>query len=210
VRRAGRWGRRAVPGLALALSIAGCSESGAAAALHTGNPLRYLITLDQLVAPNFTVFTAATPVSASVLAGGDAAAAAALSRDGLQAAARVEYQRIEDFLTAHGPVDIVATVERFGTVAGASGAYSESIRLIDARPGATPTSTGPLGDAAHAISVVKTTPGGLPAVELTVEWRVGNLVNIIVARGRYGGTRLNDVLVLATRQTADETGAPTT
>jgi hypothetical protein len=44
----------------------------------------------------------------------------------------------------------------------------------------------------------------------SVSWRVGNLVNIIVARGRYGGTRLNDVLVLATRQTVDETGAPTT
>jgi hypothetical protein len=208
VRRAGRWGRRALPILALAVSIAGCSDSKTDAALHTGNPLRYLITLDQLVAPNFTVFTAAAPVMASTLAGGDATAAAALSHDGLQSAARVEFQRIESFATANGPLDVVATVERFGSIAGASSAYSAGTRRLDSRSGATPTSTGPLGDQAHAISVVKTTPAGFPAVEITIEWRIGNLVNIIVARGRYGGTRLDDVLVLAARQTANEVGVP--
>ena len=117
MRRAGRWGRRALPILALAVSIAGCSGSKTDAALHTGNPLRYLITLDQLVAPNFTVFTAAAPVMASTLASGDATAAAALSHDGLQSAARVEFQRIESFATANGPLDVVATVERFGGIA---------------------------------------------------------------------------------------------
>ena len=75
-------------------------------------------------------------------------------------------------------------------------------------PGAVPTSTGPLGDEAHAISVVRTTSGGLQAVEITVVWRVGNLVNIIVARGRYGGTRLDDALVLAGLQTQNELPAP--
>ena len=56
--------------------------------------------------------------------------------------------------------------------------------------------------------MVKTTPAGFPAVEITIEWRIGNLVNIIVARGRYGGTRLDDALVLAARQTANEVGVP--
>jgi len=35
-------------------------------------------------------------------------------------------------------------------------------------------------------------------------WRVANLVNIIIARGRYGGTRLDDALVLAGVQTQNE------
>jgi hypothetical protein len=184
--------------------MAGCTSSDAA--LRTGNPLRYLITIDQLTAPNFTVAAAAAVVNASALTNGDSTTAAALSRDGLQSAASVAYQRAEDFSTANGPIDIGATVERFAAVAGASSAYRLGIQLLDTRSGATPTSTGPLGDAAHAISVVKTAPGGLAAVEITIEWRVGNLVNIIVARGRYGGTRLGDVLVLANRQTANEVG----
>jgi len=35
-------------------------------------------------------------------------------------------------------------------------------------------------------------------------WRVGNLVNVIVSRGRYGGTRLDDALILAGLQTQNE------
>jgi len=204
MRRAGGRGRRAGQLVALLLVAAGCA--GPHAALLTGNPLRYLIGIDQLVAPNFTAFTTAALVDASALAGGDIATATALTHDGLHSAARVEYQRAEDFSTANGPLDVVATVERFAGVAGARTAYLAGVRQLDAGPGATPTSTGPLGDDAHAISVVKTTSGGLSAVEITVEWRVANLVNIIVARGRYGGTRLDDVLVLADRQTANETG----
>ena len=95
---------------------------------------------------------------------------------------------------------------QFASVAGATSAYGAGIRRLNAMPGATPTSTGPLGDEAHAISVVKTTTGGLSAVEITLEWRVGNIVNIIITRGRYGGTRLDDALVLANLQTANETG----
>jgi hypothetical protein len=205
MRSAGRRGRRAVPMLALLGAMAGCAGSGAS--LYTGNPLRYLISIDQLVAPNFTVSTAAALVDAAALAGGDTVAATALSHDGLQSAASVEYQRAEDFSTANGPLDVVATVERFAAVAGARSAYLAAVQQLDARSGATPTSTGPLGDDAHAISVVKAAPGGLSAVEITIEWRVGNLVNIIIARGRYGGTRLDDVLVLANRQTANEVDA---
>jgi len=203
MRRTGEWARRALPLLALVVCLAGCTTSSSSG-LRTGNPLRYLITVDQLVAPNFTVSSTAALVDASALAGGDTITAAALSHDGLQSAARVEFQRAEDFTIANGPIDIVATVEQLAADAGASSAYSADVQQLDHRSGATPISTGPLGDEAHAISVVKTTPGGLSAVEITIEWRVGNLVNIIVARGRYGGTRLDDVLVLANRQTANE------
>lgn len=202
MRRAGRWGRCAVVTVALLVALGGCT--GSAPGLHAANPLRYLIGIDQLVAPNFTVSSAAAQVDISVFSGGDSATATALRHDGLQSAARVEYQRAEDFTTANGPLDVVATVERFSGIAGAHSAYLAGVQQLDARPGATPTSTGPLGDDAHAISVVKTTTGGLVAVEITIEWRVANLVNIIVARGRYGGTRLDDVLVLANRQTANE------
>jgi hypothetical protein len=206
MRRPGGGTRRALSLLALVACVAGCSSSSSG--LRTGNPLGYLITVDQLVEPNFTVYSTAAAVDASALAGGDPTTAAALSHDGLQSAARVEFQRAEDFSIANGPIDVVATVERFKAVAGASSTYSADVRQLDGRSGAMPISTGPLGDAAHAISVVKTTAGGLSAVEITIEWRVGNLVNIIVARGRYGGTRLEDALVLANRQTANEVNVP--
>jgi hypothetical protein len=206
MRRAGGWARRTLPLVALVSCVAGCTDTSPG--LSTGNPIYYLITVDQLVEPNFSVSSAAALVDASVLAGGDAAFEAALSHDGLHSAARVEFQRAEDFAVANGPIDIVATVERFNADVGARSAYTADVRQLDGRPGATPISTGPLGDEAHAISVVKTTSGGLSAVEITLEWRVGNLVNIIVARGRYGGTRLDDVLVLANRQAANEVNVP--
>ena len=60
-----------------------------------------------------------------------------------------------------------------------------------------------------ATSLVRTTAGGLPAVQITVVWRVDNVVNVIIARGRYGGTRLDDALVLAGVQTQNETGPAT-
>ncbi len=201
MRRQGGWGLAV---LALAVAVSGCGSAGAA--LATGNPTSYLITVDQLVAPDFTVSSAVTHVTASTLANGDASVATALGNDGLQTAASVEYQRAADFSTANGPLDVVATAMQFASVAGATSAYGAGIRALDAMPGATPTSTGPLGDEAHAISVVKTTTGGLSAVEITLEWRVGNIVNIIITRGRYGGTRLDDALVLATLQTANEAG----
>ena len=202
MRRLGGWGLAV---LAFVVALSGCGSAGAA--LATGNPTGYLITIDQLVAPDFTVSSAARHVDAATLANGDAAVAAALAKDGLQSAASVEYQRAADFSTANGPLDVVATAMQFASVAGATNAYIAGVRQLDAMPGATPTSTGPLGDEAHAISVVKATTGGLSAVEITVEWRVGNIVNILITRGRYGGTRLDDALVLANLQTANETGA---
>jgi hypothetical protein len=205
MRAAGGWAPRLLCTLAAVVAVAGCAA--ATTGLYTGNPLHDLIGIDQLVAPDFTVSSPAAAVQAAALAGGDADVATALHHDGLQAAASVEFQRADEFATANGPLDVVATVERFAGIAGATSAYEAGIARLDALAGATPTSTGPLGDQAHAVSIVKAAPGGLSAVEITVEWRVGNLVNLIVARGRYGGTRLDDVLVLAGEQTANETGS---
>ena len=167
-------------------------------------PLHDLITIDQLVAPDFTVTGAAAHVDATTLAAGDAALASALTRDGLQSAARVEYQRDVDFSTSNGPIDIVATVERFAGISGASAPT----------PPACDTSTRSRVRCRHrpVHSATRRTrsawcaprPARLQAVEITVVWRVRNLVNLMVARGRYGGTRLDDALVLAGLQTQNE------
>jgi hypothetical protein len=187
---------------AMLVALAACGTD--TQSLSTGDPLRDLITLDQLVVPGFTVTSAATHVDASVLAGGDAALASTFAHDGVQVAASVEFQRNVDFGTSNGPIDVVATVERFSATGGAANAYSATVRQLDAIAGAVPASTGPLGDEAHSISVVRTTTGGLQAVEIVLVWRVANLVNVIVTRGRYGGTRLDDALVLAGVQTQNE------
>ena len=205
MRPAGGWrtGGIAAAVTAIALGASGCATSS----LSTGDPLHYLITIDQLVAPDFTETSAPAHIGATTLAAGDSSLASGLSKDGLQSAARVEYQRAVEFGVSNGPIDVVATVERFADVGGASSAYAVSVRQVDAIAGAVPTSTGPLGDEAHAVSVVRTTSSGIEAVEITVVWRVGNLVNVVVARGRYGGTRLDDALLLAGLQTKNETGA---
>ena len=187
------------------IALAACGSDSPA--LSTADPLRSLLTIDQLVAPDFTVSVAAAHVNATALAGGDSLLATALASDGLRSAASVEYQRGVDFSTSNGPIDVVATVERFGGISGASAAYTATVTDLDAMQGAVPVSTGPLGDQAHAISVVRSTPAAIPAVEITVVWRTGNLVSLIVARGRYGGTRLDDALVLAGLQNQDDSGS---
>jgi hypothetical protein len=200
MRPVGGWGVR-ILAVAAVTALAACGTSSPAL---TTNTLRDLITIDQLVAPGFVVTSRAAHVDARTLAGGDAAFASALAHDGLQSAAQVEYQRAVDFGTSNGPIDVVATVERFPGVGGASSAYTAGVHQLDAIHGAVPTSTGPLGDEAHSTSVVRTAPDGLQAVEITVLWRVGNLVNVIIARGRYGGARLDEALTLAGLQTHDE------
>ena len=117
VRRTGGWGACGTVVIVAAMALAACGD--AASSLATGDPLHDLITLDQLVVPDFTVSSPAAHVDASTLAGGDSALAAALTADGLQSAASVEYQRGVDFSTSNGPIDVVATVMRFASIAGA-------------------------------------------------------------------------------------------
>jgi hypothetical protein len=77
--------------------------------------------------------------------------------------------------------------------------FAADAHRLDTADGAAAVSTGPLGDEAHADSIVRSTPGGLQAVQITLEWRNSNVLNLLVVRGRYGGTRLDDALVLAHR-----------
>jgi hypothetical protein len=207
MRSVGGWGARVLATVGSLVALAACGS--VSPSLSTTDPLHDLITIDQLVAPNFTVSSAPAHVDAATIAAGDEAIVSTLTRDGLQAAARVEYQRDVNFSTSNGPIDIVATVERFAGISGASSAYGANVRQLDAIPDAVPASTGPLGDDAHSISVVRATPGGLQAVEITVVWRVRNIVNVMVARGRYGGTRLEDALVLCGLQTQNESPSST-
>jgi hypothetical protein len=207
VRPVGGWRAGTIAAGAAVITLVACGT--ASPSLSSGDPVHDLITIDQLIAPDFTVTSPVAHVDAATLAAGDSSIASALSKDGLQSAARVEYQRAVDFAISNGPIGVVATVERFAAVGGASSGYGASVRRLDAIPGAVATSTGPLGDAAHAISVVRTTSSGIQAVEITIVWRLDNLVNIIVARGRYGGTRLEDTLVLAAAQTRNESAAGT-
>ena len=109
MRRIGGWGACCCVVVAVAMALTACGSDGSS--LATGDPLHDLITLDQLVAPDFTVSSPAAHVDASTLAGGDASLAAAITAAGLQSAASVEYQRGIDFSTSNGPLDVVATVD---------------------------------------------------------------------------------------------------
>jgi len=197
---------RAVAGLFVcAVVLSGCGSSAAAGpSLSTGDPAHYLVKLSDLPSPDFTVQQAAHAADAAELANENATRAVRLTQDGLQAGAAVRYFRIVDLATANGPIDVVNSVERFATTAGAGTAYAADVQDLDAAVGAAPISTGGLGDEAHAVSLVRTASSGVQAVQITLEWRVANVVNILVLRGRYGGTRLDDALVLAHRTTTRE------
>jgi hypothetical protein len=202
MRTVGGWGFRVLAPVASLVALAACGS--VSPSLSRGDPLHDLITIDQLVAPDFTVTSAPAHIDAATIAAGDGAVLSSLKTDGLQAAARVEYQRDVNFSTSNGPIDILATVERFAGIGGATSAYGAGVRQLDGVAGAVPVSTGPLGDEAHSTSVVRAAPGGLQAVEITVVWRVRNVVDVMVVRGRYGGTRLEDALVLCGLQTQNE------
>ena len=192
---------------AVLLSACGDSTASAGQPLRTADPAHYLVKLSDLPSPDFTVNTPAHAADAAELAGNNATRAVRLTQDGVQAGAMVRYFRAVDLATANGPIDVVNTIERFATAAGAGAAYHADVQDLDAPTGAAPISTGGLGDEAHAVSLVRAATSGVQAVQITLEWRVANVVNILVLRGRYGGTRLDDALVLAHRITTRELAA---
>ena len=210
--------RRAVL-IALVAAVLGACGSGTQAPVLEGDPARFLLKLDQLVSPGFHVYAAAHKIDATAIATPaapatgpsptpDSSVLRRLQQGNLQAAGTVSFSRLvnfdtRDFATSDGPLFVNSTLERFATPAGAAATYSADIAARDAS-GENPLSTGPLGDAAHADSVVRETPGGAQAVQITIEWRLANLVNVLVVRGRYGGARLVDALTLAHRQATNE------
>jgi hypothetical protein len=192
---------RAGRGFALALVaiVAGCGTAAPPATLHAA-PSTYLLGLDQLVAPDFTDAAA-----------GDTVKAGQLAAAGFTGGATVDFFRqTANLAVANGPVQIGDTVEEFGSAAGAATLFGKDIARLDDIAGAVAVSAGSLGDAAHATTRALVEPAsGVRVVEITVEWRVGNLLDILVVRGRDGGTRPDDALVVAHNQTVSELGLAT-
>lgn len=177
---------------------------GAAPPRFTADAKHYLLTLDQMASPGFVVDVPPATVPASALGGGDAAVAQRLTSDGLADAGQVTFSRTVDFGTANGPVEVIDTVERFTSDAGAHSSYRADVSRLDGEKGEVAMSTGALGDEAHADSLLATAPDGLQAVQITLQWRVANVVVVLEVRGRYGGTRLDDALFLAHAQTSKQ------
>ena len=192
-----------------AVAVAACGGSPASSALAAIRPLSVLVGIDQLADAGFTVYTPAHAETPDQVAGGNATVAAALTRDGLQAAATISYSRQEEFATADGPLQITASVERFASTSGAANAFDADVATLDASRGAVAVSTGPLGDAAHADSIVRALSNGLLAVQITLEWRDAGVIAVLVLRGRDGGTTLQDALTLAAAQQDDLLGGAT-
>jgi hypothetical protein len=193
----------------VATAIAGC---GNAAARHVsrGPAATYLLGVDQLVSPDFSLDTPPHPVTVSDVAGSNSAAAQQLRAGGFTSAAGEEFFRTGGNLAlTNGPLQIRDTVEEFTAAAGAAAVYGSDISRLDAVTGAVAVSTGSLGDAAHCTTSTATTSTGDIVVEITVEWRVGNLLDVLVVRGRSGATRPDDALLLAHRQTVIELGLTT-
>ncbi len=179
--------------LCVGLLTAGCGEAAAPPVLH-GEPATFLLTIDQMVSPDFTVDIAPHPLAAG----------------GYVAGAGEEFFRSTGSLAdTNGPIQVRDTVEEFSSAPSAAAVFTTDTAQLDAIAGAKATSTGPLGDEAHATTVTAATTLGVRAIEITVEWRVDNLLDIVVVRGREGGTRLDDALLLAHRQTVTELGLAT-
>jgi hypothetical protein len=195
-----QWGAARTLGvLALtALTAAACGSS-APTTLH-GTPGSYLITLSQLPSPDFIVYQAVKEVGPGWL---DEASSTALRKDGLARAAMVEYYRNVSFSTSNGAITLAVAVASFTTTAGAAAALIHLDIVLDARAGAVPVSTGPLGDGGLA-TTTQGTVDGVGAIQIIVVWRVDNLIDSLVAEGRLGGLQLDQILPLAAAQTANE------
>jgi hypothetical protein len=190
--------------------VAGCGGGAVSSGLRAA-PSTYLLTVDQLVAPDFSLDTAPHTLTLADVAAGDSARSARLTAGGFTTAAAEDFFRpVGNIDVANGPVQIRDTVEEFATASGASTVYADDVARLDALPGAMAVSTGALGDSAHATTRLVTAPAsGVRLIEIVVEWRVENLVNMVLVRGRFGGTRPDDALVLAHAQTVAELGLAT-
>ncbi len=190
----------------VATVLAACGHAATPTVLR-GEPSTYLLTIDQMVSPDFALSTAPHSLTAADVAGTAGGMAQQLNAAGFLAGAGEEFFRAAASLAeANGPLQVRDSVEEFATPGGAATAFSAGVARLDAVAGATAASTGALGDAAHATTRTAAASDGAVVVEVTVEWRVDNLVDLLVVRGRNGGTRLDDALLLAHRQTVTELG----
>jgi hypothetical protein len=176
-------------------------------------PVNYLLTLDQMEAPGFLVQAQARTLSAAHLNAVTGQDSKTLSGNGVLSGASAEYFRDVGALSvSNGPVDVVTTVESFAAPSQASAQFHADIASRESSSKEQPISAGPLGDEAHADTELAVAPDldQTQVIQITLEWRLGNLLNILVVRGRYGGARLTDALQLANKQNANEMsgGAP--
>jgi hypothetical protein len=159
-----------------------------------------VLRLDQLPTAGFVTDAAPHPVDVTALST-TAEVVSALRSAGLSGVAGAHYVRqVPVLATANGPLDVVATVAAFAATAGAHDAMGRLVAQVDARPGAGAVSAGDLGAESHAVTETATASDGTPVVQVTVIWRVANLVNEMAVRGRLGGTGLGDAVVIAHRQ----------
>lgn len=198
--------------ICVAALLAGCGDSPAAFPVLHAAPAAYLLTVDRLGAPGFSVDTAPHGEVVTDIARGDPVEAARLTAAGFTSASAEDFLRAGSAIAVvNGPVQIVDAVEEFATAGGAASVYGSDVAALDAVAGARPLPTGALGDSAHATTRLASTADGVQLIQITVEWRVADLLNILMVRGRDGGTRAGDALVLAHRQTSAELGpAPPT
>jgi hypothetical protein len=167
--------------LVLAAVTGGCGGNGGTTTLD-GDPGSYLITLSQLPSPDFAVYQAVKPVGPGWL---DEASSTAVRKDGLVRAVAVEYYRDESFSTSNGAITLTVAVASFATTTGAATAMLNLGTALDA-------------------TTTQGTVEGVGALQIVVVWRVDNLINSLVAEGRLGGLQLDQILPVATAQTANE------
>ena len=170
-----------------------------------GSPVGYVARLDDMPEPGFAADRAAALASAAEIGGGDAAVAAELKADGMETGAEATYFRpVPALATANGAIEVMTSAVRFGSLAGAARAYAAAVRRRDAVTGALPLSAGAVGDEAHADMLLVRAPQSVQLVQETVTFRVLNVLDTVVVRGRYGGTRLEDALTVARHQASHQ------
>lgn len=189
-------------------ALTACGSGGGSSPTPTVFPRAastYLLTLDQLRVAGFTVDEAVHSIGSSAASAGDPQLETALRAAGMRDAATVRYFRdVPDLATANGFIDVRSTVLGFAGAGAAHRAFLAETRHTDAVPHIVPESTDALGDEAHAGILTETDPNGVQVVEITVVTRHANLVEIVIIRGRQGGTSLADALILAHRQLATQ------
>jgi hypothetical protein len=191
---------------ALVVLMAACSGA-TTSGIYAGPPLNYLLTVDQMESPDFLIQAPARTLNAAQLSSVTGQNAKAMTHNGLLSGASTEYFRDVGALSiSNGPVDIVATAETFTGPSQASNQFHADIAARESSSREQPISTGPLGDEAHADTELAVAPDAdqTSVIQITLEWRLGNILNVLVVRGRYGGARLTDALQLANKQTENE------
>jgi hypothetical protein len=192
---------RAAGVVAAALLLVACGSSGASPVLFTRPATAYLLTLDELRTPGFTV---SEPPHAWTSAN-DAGLSRLLGRDALHNGATVTYFRdVPEIATSNGPIMVISFVFVCSSTQQAAAVYSVWEHEADALPAVIPESAGALGDVAHA-DEEHITNAPVQLIQLVITWRTGNLVSELTVRGRDGGVSLADALILAHAQAAGQT-----